>query len=74
MKYQCINRNSTGQFLSVRERMMYESAPIIRNPAAVIAEATKELFHGAQFIVGPGATFKPGRNKAKRERQQHRFE
>lgn len=71
--YQRINRNSTGQFLRGRERMVHISAPIIRNPQAVIAEAVNEPFFGPQFIVDKGTTFKPGRNKAKRERRARRF-
>jgi hypothetical protein len=73
MEYQRINRNSTGQFLRARERMVHLSAPIIRNPAAATSEALGMFFTGPQFIADKGTTFNVGRNKAKHERRARRF-
>jgi hypothetical protein len=65
-KYARTNRNSLGQFKRSIETMVHVSAPIVRNPRAVIAEAMKSTFAGPQFVVGHGKTYSAGRNAAKR--------
>ena len=73
--YTRTNRNSLGQFKRSIETMAHVSAPIVRNPKAVIAEAMKSMLAGPQFVVAHGKTYSAhgktysaGRNAAKRAR------
>ena len=58
-----------AKFLRTRERMIHVSAKIVRHPKAALAEALKLPYAGPQFIAETGTTYKPGRNKVKRERR-----
>jgi hypothetical protein len=62
-----------AKFYASRGHYTHVSAPIVENPAAIIAAAKKETFHGPQMVVGHRRTLNTGRNQTKRIRRTKRF-
>lgn len=62
-----------AKFYASRGKYTHISAPIIRNPLAIIAEAKKEVFHGPQMVASRGRTLNKGSNIRKQIRRTRRF-
>lgn len=62
-----------AKFYASRGKYTHISAPIVRNPLAIIAEAKGTIFHGPQMVVGHRKTLNAGRNSAKRTQATRRY-
>lgn len=58
--YNKVNRNSLGQFLKSREKMLHISKPLLDHPEYKKAQELGEenSYHGPRWILGLGNTYR----------------